>query len=66
VEVFSVEAVVSEDGSVTLPVVPFAAGTRLVVTLEEADPMDREAFEDVLRRHYAQTPKAKESGWEGV
>lgn len=63
-EPFSIEAFVEEDGSVVVPVVPFAPGTRLIVTLEDAEPMDREAFEDALRRHYAQTPKAKESGQE--
>lgn len=44
------EATVSEGGAVT---VPFAPGTRLIVTLEEADPpMDGEAFEAALRAHY--------------
>ena len=43
------EATVSEDGTVPTP---FAPGTKLVVTLEEAEPMDREAFDEALRRHY--------------
>lgn len=41
-----------QDGAVVVAGVPFAPGTRLVVTLEEAEPMDREAFEVALRRHY--------------
>lgn len=43
------EATVSEDGTVPAP---FAPGTKLIVTLEEAEPMDREAFDEALRRHY--------------
>ena len=50
----SVEATVAEDGSLTIPAVPFAPRTRLVVTMEEAEPMDREAFEAALRAHYAE------------
>ena len=47
-----VEATVDEQGALSLTAVPFAPGTRLVVTLEEAEPMDREAFEAALREHY--------------
>ena len=53
VEPYTTEAMVGEDGAVTVPAVPFAPGTRLAVTLEEAEPMDREAFEAALRAHYA-------------
>ena len=66
VDSFAIEAVVGEDGSVVLPVVPFAPGTKVAVTVEEAEPMDREAFESALRQHYAQTPKAEESGQKGA
>ncbi|RYG24365.1 hypothetical protein EON82_10975 [bacterium] len=65
-EVFTVEAVVGQDGSVMMPVVPFAPGTKVVVTVEEAEPMDREGFEAALRQHYAQAPKATEPGREGA
>ena len=43
------EATVGEDGAVP---VPFAPGTKLIVTLEEAEPMDREAFDAALKAHY--------------
>jgi hypothetical protein len=52
-EPYTVEATVSENGSLVLSVVPFAPGTKVVVTVEEAEPMDREAFDEALRRHYA-------------
>ena len=54
-EPYATEATVDDDGSVSLAV-PFAPGTRLVVMLEEAEPMDREAFEAALRAHYADGP----------
>lgn len=49
---YATEVTVGEDGSVTVAGVPFAPGTRLTVSLEEAEPMDREAFEAALRAHY--------------
>ncbi len=51
-EPYTTEATVSEEGTLVVPVVPFAPGTRLIVTLEEAEPMDHEAFEAALRAHY--------------
>lgn len=51
-EPFVIEIVVAEDGSVTVPAVPFAPGTKLLVTLEEAEPMDAESFDAALRKHY--------------
>ena len=52
---FSIEATVGEDGSLLLPVVPFAPGTKLLVVLEEAEPMDRDAFDAALKAHYERT-----------
>ncbi|GEM_PF-4928480 len=54
-EPFSIEATVAEDGTLLLPAVPFAPGTRLLVVLEEAEPMDRDAFDAALRAHYERT-----------
>jgi hypothetical protein len=52
VEPFVIEIVVAEDGSLTVQTVPFAPGTKLLVTLEEAEPMDAESFDEALRKHY--------------
>ena len=51
-DAYTIKATVDEEGSVVLLAVPFAPGTKLVVTLEDAEPMDREAFEAALRAHY--------------
>jgi len=54
VEPYVLEVVVDEEGAVRLPALPFAPGTKLLVTVEEAEPMDADAFDTALRAHYRQ------------